>query len=74
MKLLKVITVKDLLKYLDIEYDGVEEAFEKAVESSTTYREAIEKFHEYYSEEGLGGDSKWELCEMYLPLLMTNGE
>lgn len=70
MKLLKSITVKDLLKYVYIDYDGVEEAFEKAVESSNTCREAMEKFHEYYSEYGLGGDSKWELCETYLPLMM----
>lgn len=66
------ITLEDMLKICHIDYDGVAEAVTRIASESKDYKEFYTKFSEYYNEHGLGGDSCWELCEMYLGLILVN--
>jgi len=67
----KPITLEDMLEICHINYDGVAEAVTKIANESKCLVEFYEKFHEYFSVHGLGGDDCWELCETYLGLILS---
>lgn len=69
---IKTLTLKDLLIWCHINYEGVEEAFTKIAHESSSKEEFLNKFHEYYSEEGLGGDDRWLDCQEYLPFILDD--
>lgn len=66
----EAITLRDLLIYLGLNYNGVEEAIIEAASNARTEREFINNFYKYYSEFGLGGDDKWMDCKMFLPIVL----
>ena len=74
MKVLEQITLDDVLDYIGINYEGVREAVIDCANTSRTCVEFLNKFHEYYSEHGLGGDDCWMDVSNYLPLVIKVGE
>ena len=72
MKILEQISLDDVLNFIGINYEGVKEAIIDCANTSKTknMNEFFNKFREYYSEHGLGGDDCWMDVRTYLPLVI----
>ena len=73
MDIKQINTAKDICKLLEIDYDDkVAEDLDNIIAANETWPEFKEAFHKYYSEQGLGGDDKYEECIMLLSYLLED--
>ena len=70
MTVKQTLTLEDVLTTIGINYEGVAEAVIEIASESQSTKEFWDKFHDYYSENGLGGDDTWMDCETYLWLVL----